>query len=621
MESKSLFVALNDLWLLDVGKGKPRQLTDDSYMELDPTWSPDGKQIAYSSDKDGTEDIYLLNVASGKEQRLTTSDSAEFAAAWSPDGEKIAYQDENGKTYTVNISTGETKQVIESLNLPGPPTWGPDSKTIALAAIKTYSNRFREGTNQIYIVNTETRTKNFVDPIPFKSLSNRNNSGPVWSPDGKQMAFIIESQLWVMAVDENGQPKGEPRLLSDEIADSPSWSGDSNTLMYLSKGELKLISINGGQSQTVPFKMKWKSELPSGKNVIHVGGLWDGVSKELKKNVDITLQGNRIVDIQPHKKEHNGKVIDASELTVIPGLWDAHIHQQLGRSHYGSRQGRQLLSFGVTSTVSMGDYAYGAIEDREAIKSGNRVGPRYFASSELIEGSRVYYSNMRPTTSLDDVKREVERARSLDVDLLKTYVRLPNDHQDYVINKAHEMGVPAFSHYFFPAMAFGQDGISHLTATQRLGFSRTVSPSGYAYEDVVKLAGESRMSVTSTLSLSANMLEFYPKIISDPRIEKLYTPRQYRSIRSKYEAASTEDQERVAKYVAILKDMIDAGGIVINGTDSLGFSPHAELMAMTKYGMTPYEALRTATYYPAKKMGVEDDLVPLSQERLQILYS
>jgi Tol biopolymer transport system component/imidazolonepropionase-like amidohydrolase len=604
------FIALNDLWLLDVGKGEPRQLTDDSYMELDPTWSPDGKQIAYSSDKEGTEDIYLLDVASGKEQRLTTSVSAEFAAAWSPDGEKIAYQDENGKTYMIEISTGETKQVIDQLNLPGPPTWGPDSKTIALAAIKTYSNRFREGTNQIYIVNPETGTKNFVEPIPFKSLSNRNNSGPVWSPDGKQMAFIIESQLWVMAVGENGQPKGEPRLMSDEIADSPSWSGDSNTLMYLSKGELKLVSINEGPSQTVPFNMKWKSELPNGKTVIHVGGLWDGVSKELKKNVDITLQGNRIVDIQPHKKEHHGKVIDASELTVIPGLWDTHIHQQLAQSYYGSRQGRQLLSFGVTSTVSMGDYAYGAIEDREAIQSGNRVAPRYFASSELIEGSRVYYSNMRPTTSLEAVKREVERAKSLDVDLLKTYVRLPNDHQEYVINAAHEMGIPAFSHYFFPSMAFGQDGTSHISATQRLGFSRTVSPSGYAYEDVVKLAGESGMSVTSTLF--ANMLGYYPELMSDPRIEKLYTASQYQSFKSEYDAASTEYQESVAKDVAILKDIMDAGGVVINGTDSplvtMGFSTHAELMAMTQYGMTPYEALRTATYYPAKKMGVEDDL-------------
>ncbi|WP_256242917.1 amidohydrolase family protein [Bacillus sp. V3B] len=413
-----------------------------------------------------------------------------------------------------------------------------------------------------------------------------------------------------MAVDENGQPKGEPRLLSDEIADSPSWSGDSNTLMYLSKGDLKLVSIDGGPSQTVPFSMKWQPQLPSGKTVIHVGGLWDGVSTELKENVDITLQGNRIVDIGPHKKENNGKVIDASELTVIPGLWDTHIHQQLTQSHYGSRQGRQLLSFGVTSTVSMGDYAYGAIEDREAIESGNRVAPRYFASSELIEGSRVYYSNMRPTTSLEAVKREVERASSLEVDLLKTYVRLPNDHQEYVINAAHEMGVPAFSHYFFPSMAFGQDGTSHISATQRLGFSRTVSPSGYAYTDVVKLAGESGMSVTSTLF--ANMLGFYPEIVSDPRIEKLYTPSQYHSIKSEYDAASTEYQESVAKDVAILKDIIDAGGVVINGTDSplvaMGFSTHSELMAMTKYGMTPYEALRTATYYPAKKMGVEDDL-------------
>jgi hypothetical protein len=81
-----VFEALNQLWLMDIG-GKPRQLTHDKFYKEDPAWSPDGKRIAYSSDKAGTEDIYVMDVATGSEKRVTTfADSAEVAAAWSPDG-------------------------------------------------------------------------------------------------------------------------------------------------------------------------------------------------------------------------------------------------------------------------------------------------------------------------------------------------------------------------------------------------------------------------------------------------------------------------------------------------------------------------------------------------------
>lgn len=211
-----------DILVLDLQTGDLSQWTDSPKEEYQPTWSPDGKKLAYSSDKAGTEDIYILNLESGVEQRLTSFPGAEVASAWSPDGTQIAYQDENGVTYTVDVDTGKMKQAIERQNLPRPPTWGPNGKTIALAAIKTFSSRFREGTNQILIVNLETGSKNYVDPISFKSLSNRHNSGPVWSPDGKHMTFVIESQLWVMPVDENGNPAGEPRRVTDEIADSPS---------------------------------------------------------------------------------------------------------------------------------------------------------------------------------------------------------------------------------------------------------------------------------------------------------------------------------------------------------------------------------------------------------------
>lgn len=394
----------------------------------------------------------------------------------------------------------------------------------------------------------------------------------------------------------------------------------------MSNGNLKLVSINGGRPETLPFHMNWTPQQPNDTIVIHAGRLWDGTSPEMKENADIILRGDRIAEIKPHKQPHNphnGKFIDASELTVIPGLWDAHMHQELSQAFIGSRQGRQLLSFGITSTISMSDYAYRAIEDRESIQSGTRLAPRFFASGELIEGSRVYYSNMRPTTNMEALKRELERAEALDVDVLKTYVRLPNDHQAYVINTGHNLGIPTFSHYFFPSMAFGQDAMSHISATQRLGFPRSQSPSGYAYEDVIKLAGSSGMSVTSSM-FARTMLGFDPGLISDPRITTLYTPWQYNNFKGSYDRVTTTDQssarKKLAKDVSILKEIMNSGGIVLNGTDAplidMGVSTHYELPAMVEYGITPYEALRTATYYPAVKMGVADDLGTIEPGKL-----
>ena len=87
---------------------------------------------------------------------------------------------------------------------------------------------------------------------------------------------------------------------------------------------------------------------------------------------------------------------------------------------------------------SQGDPAYRAVETREAFASGERVGPRYFASGEAIDGERVYYNFMRPTTSDAQLDRELSRARALDYDLLKTYVRLPHEMQKKAVQFAHD---------------------------------------------------------------------------------------------------------------------------------------------------------------------------------------
>src|SRR5262249_59266708 len=126
--------------------GRPRQITSDTYFKVDPTWSHDGRSIAYSSDKMGTQDIYIIEVATGRERRVTSLPGAEVSAAFSPDDSMLAFQDQTGATFTLRLDTGEGQPGIDSLFAPSRPTRSGDGRHIMLAPLKHYTTRVREET-------------------------------------------------------------------------------------------------------------------------------------------------------------------------------------------------------------------------------------------------------------------------------------------------------------------------------------------------------------------------------------------------------------------------------------------------------------------------------------------
>lgn len=629
-----VFEALNQLWLMDLG-GKPRQLTHDKFYKEDPAWSPDGRQIAYSSDRAGTEDLYVMDVATGSEKRVTTfGDSAEVAAAWSPDGKFLAYQDEEGATYTLELASGAKKRIAGALFAPSKPSWSADGRTIAIGALKAYTRRFREGTSQILTVDLATGRQTFTEPAPFQSLSTRGEDGPLYSPDGKSVAFVMHSVLWIRPVDVNGVPTGAARQIDHEVTDAPTWSGDSQQLLYLSNGKLRMIGADGSNPRTVPLELTWRKEEAPGRTVIHAGRLWDGRGAAERTDVDIVIANGRIESVEPHKERHDAgaKLVDASHLTVIPGLWESHTHEWISGKFYGDRLGRLWLAYGVTELQSEGDPVYRAVETREAFASGERLGPRYFATGEAIDGERVYYNFMRPTTSDAQLDLELSRARALDYDLLKTYVRLPHEMQKKTMQFAHDsMGVVTTSHYMLPGMAYGMDGMTHVSATARLGFAYTRSSGGVSYADMRSLFETSGMFDISTAFASTPLYAEDPAMVEDPRLITLNTPWDEIVLRAKLamaegrkpvvpegahlpprlgDTATTLDGLR--KEMETLGAIVRAGGTMLVGTDSpldsVATALHLGLRAQVKYGLDPWQALQTATLSPAKAFGVEKDL-------------
>jgi len=619
-----VFQALNQLWLMEIGKA-PEQLTRDAYYKEDPAWSPDGTQIAYSSDKAGTEDIYVLDLKTRAEKRVTAlGDSAEVSAAWSPDGKSLAFQDQTGATYTLDLKSGTTRKVIGAQFEPSKPSWSTNGKTIAIGAVKPYTRRFREGTSQILAADVATGKLTYSEPAPFQSLSTRGEDGPVYSPDGSSVAFVVASVLWIRPVDANGIPTGEARQVTHEATDAPTWSGDSQHLLYLSNGKLRLVNADGTGERTVPLDLRVAKQQPAGAILIHASRLWDGRGPDERADVDIFVSGNRIQRIENHSdaahraaSQQSQQIVDASNLTVIPGIWESHTHEWISGKYYGDRLGRLWLAYGVTTLHSQGDPAYRAVETRESFDSGARIGPRFFATGEAIDGERVYYNFMRPTTSAGQLALELSRAEALEYDSLKTYVRLPHPTQKEAMTFAHaKLGIPVASHYLLPGLAYGMDGMTHIAATSRYGFATTRSAAGVSYQDVRSLLPASGMFDISTAFASQTLYAEDPAMVDDPRLLALNTPWDEIALRAKRTRALDGDQtvalDTLRKEEETVGSLYRAGALVLVGTDSpldsVATALHLGLRAQVKFGLAPWQALQTATLLPARAFGDEADL-------------
>ncbi len=625
------FGALNQIWVMEIGR-RPQAITSGLYYKTDPAWSRDGTRIAYASDKNGkTMDLYVLDLSTGAERRVTALDgSAEVSPAWSPDGRFLAYQDQNGATFTVEIDTGVVKQVILPVFAPGKPTWHASGKTIAIAALKPYTRRFREGTSQILTVDLASGALTYTEPAPFESFSTRGEDGPVYSPDGTALAAVMHSQLYVIPVDANGLPNGPAQQINHEVTDAPTWSGDSRSLLYLSNGKLRLISRNGGRPQTVPLELTWRPAQHEGRVTIHAGRLWDGTGPDVLTNVDIVVKDQRIQSIKPHQatghhEDDDGAFIDASNQTVVPGLWEAHTHQYIEGKFYGDKLGRLWMAYGVTTLQSVGDPAYRAPETREAFAAGARVGPRYFSTGEALDGERVFYNFMRPVTTEQQLQLEFSRAKALDYAMVKTYVRLPHAWQKLAIENAHSaLGVFTGGHYMMPQLAEGGDGMTHVSATTRTGFAYTRSSAGVSYHDMTDLFRMSAGAFDISTTFNPSLYAADPAMVEYPRLLVLNPPWDQAALVAKRNAAVATPQtvslDSLHKEEDTFRRIQLGGGTMLAGTDSpldnVATALHLNLRSQVQYGLQPWQALQSATLKPARMYNVGKDLGTVEKGKL-----
>ena len=633
------FSALGDIYLMPIGgkPGKPVNLTNSPFLDTEPAWSPDGTQLAWTSDRAGGRmDIWIRDMKSGAEHRVTQLPNAAMAPAWSPDGKRIAYLDVNAvwrhsNIEIVDLATGKITTLEEGIFAPGIPTWSADGRRVAVAALKPFSTRFREGTNQILSMLADgTGGDQWYLPVPNVTIDSRVGDGPVWSPDGTRIAVITEGVLEVVPVSAVGAPVGPPRRITNEMAFSPSWTGDSKHILYQSMDKLRLVDLESGSTRDVPVDLSYTPGIPVDRYLVHAGSLVDGMSKTARTNVDILVEGNRIKSVVPHTAtNHAGvKVVDASHLTVMPGLIESHSHLQ---ADLGSLDHRAWLAWGITTVRSPGGTPYEATSDREMADAAVRPGPRVFSTGYLMEWNRLYYWMAVGISSPAHLEMELERAKVLQHDLIKSYVRMPDLMQKRIVDFAHSIGIPASSHEIYPAALDGIDAVEHTTGTSRRGYSPKMATLQRSYDDVTQIIAHAEMNFTPTLGLSGaglrQMIAEDSSLKSDPRLalypEWLATQvsgaqarggRGGRAGGGGGGTAATAQAAALAAFAAqpmnggyeMVMNLKKAGVRIVAGTDTpMAANLHAELESYVAAGMTPFEALQTATVNPAAALHLD----------------
>ena len=652
------FVSVGKVWLMDLPNGRPQPLTADlgPSIQLTPSWSPDGKQLAFATwDDSARGHVWITPATSNSTPRKITATATEYLyPIWTPNGDAIVVSHGPGAKTPGAWNGWNTTDGWSALRIPLLGTT-PPSVVADLAGVESRRTYFGPEGRLYYQHQSRSNIARGLLYYPFPSDSALNlvlhvrsvppnggesrdhvtfpasflsGSEPVLSPGGSWTAFQAGRFIHVVATptdtrtvntNPNDSVPGRVRVY-DGGGVYHSWR-DSTTLQFASGNRYITFDAATKRLDSVRIDLRIPRPSPRGRIALVNAKIITIDSAGVIERGTVVVSGARIACVGATAQcDTSGvdRVIDVSGKTIIPGLLDLHAHHTGDAAGVTPRHRPTSaldLAYGVTTILDPATTSESAFPLGEMVEAGVVLGPRTFSVGELVIHPGTGWGDQKIIRNQIDADREVDRRVDWGAVSIKNFRQSARYQQQLIMQAARRRKVTVTGEggplYFDVGVILdGQTGWEHLIANLPV------------YKDAATFFGKAGAVYSPTSIVAGHVhgsMQWFRQL-QDLRADVKYR-RFIPTATLERNLAGLQHLPKSAFSFPIiaegLADIVRAGGHGALGEhgEQPGIGTHWELWAYAE-ALTPLEALKVGTIDGAYFIGLERETGSLAKGKL-----